>query len=81
LQVKIQLKRFDAGFGRKADRLLAYEKHAEAWAVYTRTRMICDPVYNTQMGAAELAGLMRDYRDSFLLVFAGYNAGRGRVQK
>jgi soluble lytic murein transglycosylase len=45
------------------------------------TRMICDPVYNTQMGAAELAGLMRDYRDFFLLIFAGYNAGRGRVEK
>ena len=33
------------------------------------------------MGAAELAGLMRDYRRSLLLVFAGYNAGRGRVEK
>jgi peptidoglycan lytic transglycosylase len=48
---------------------------------YDWTRMICDPVYNTQMGAAELAGLMRDYRNSFLLIFAGYNAGRGRVEK
>ena len=48
---------------------------------YDWTRMICDPVYNTQMGAAELAGLMRDYRGSFLLIFAGYNAGRGRVEK
>jgi len=24
---------------------------------------------------------MRDYRGSFLLIFAGYNAGRGRVEK
>ena len=24
---------------------------------------------------------MRDYRDSHVLVFAGYNAGRGRVEK
>ena len=48
---------------------------------YEWTRLICDPVYNTQMGAAELAGLMRDYRGSLLLISAGYNAGRGRVDK
>src|SRR6266536_155011 len=48
---------------------------------YDWTRLICDPVYNTQMGAAELAGLMRDYRGSLVLIFAGYNAGRGRVEK
>ena len=48
---------------------------------YDWTRMMCDPVYNTQMGAAELAGLMRDYRGSLLLISAGYNAGRGRVER
>jgi peptidoglycan lytic transglycosylase len=48
---------------------------------YDWTRMICDPLYNTQMGAAELAGLLREYRGSLLLTFAGYNAGRGRVEK
>jgi soluble lytic murein transglycosylase len=48
---------------------------------YDWTRLICDPVYNTQMGAAELAGLTRDYRGSLVLIFAGYNAGRGRVEK
>ena len=48
---------------------------------YDWNRLMCDPVYNTQMGAAELAGLLRDYGGSFLLVFAGYNAGRGRVEK
>ncbi|HEX9322224.1 MAG TPA: transglycosylase SLT domain-containing protein [Xanthobacteraceae bacterium] len=48
---------------------------------YDWNRLICDPVYNTQMGAAELAGLLQDYRGSLLLVFAGYNAGRGRVEK
>lgn len=48
---------------------------------YDWNRLICDSAYNTQMGAAELAGLMRDYRRSLLLVFAGYNAGRGRVEK
>jgi soluble lytic murein transglycosylase len=48
---------------------------------YDWNRLVCDPVYNTQMGAAELAGLLQDYRGSLLLVFAGYNAGRGRVDK
>jgi len=33
------------------------------------------------MGAAELAGLLRDYYGSYLLVFAGYNAGHSQVEK
>jgi soluble lytic murein transglycosylase len=48
---------------------------------YDWNRLVCDPVYNTQMGAAELAGLFHDYGGSYLLIFAGYNAGRGRVEK
>jgi len=48
---------------------------------YDWNRLVCDQVYNTQMGAAELAGLFHDYRGSYLLIFAGYNAGRGRVEK
>jgi len=46
---------------------------------YDWQRLVCDPVYNTQMGAAELAGLLRDYQGSYMMTFAGYNAGRGRV--
>jgi soluble lytic murein transglycosylase len=38
-------------------------------------------VYNTQMGAAELSALLREYRGSHIMTFAGYNAGRGRVQE
>ena len=48
-------------------------------ATYDWKRMVCDPVYNMQMGAGEIAGLLRDYRGSFMMTFAGYNAGRGRV--
>ena len=47
---------------------------------YDWTRMICDPVYNTQMGAAELSALMSEYKGSLIMTFAGYNAGRGRVR-
>jgi soluble lytic murein transglycosylase-like protein len=42
-------------------------------------RLVSDPVYNTQMGAAEVAALLKEYRGSYVLAFAGYNAGRGRV--
>jgi peptidoglycan lytic transglycosylase len=48
---------------------------------YDWDRLVSDPVYNTQMGAAELVALLRDYRGSYIMSFAGYNAGRGRVQK
>lgn len=44
-------------------------------------RMKTDPVYNAVMGAAELGGLLEDYRGSYILTFAGYNAGRGSVRK
>ena len=48
---------------------------------YDWHRMVSDPVYNSQMGAAELSGLLQDYRGSYILTFAGYNAGRGRVHE
>jgi soluble lytic murein transglycosylase len=48
---------------------------------YDWERMISDPVYNTQMGAAELSALLREYNGSHIMTFAGYNAGRGRVRE
>jgi soluble lytic murein transglycosylase len=50
-------------------------------ALYDWKRLVSDPVYNMQMGAAEIAGLLKDYRGSYIMTFAGYNAGRGRVQQ
>ena len=44
-------------------------------------RMKTDFVYNAMLGAAELGGLLEDYRGSYILTFAGYNAGRGSVKK
>jgi soluble lytic murein transglycosylase len=44
-------------------------------------RLLSDPIYNVQMGAAELGDLITDYRGSYILSFAGYNAGRGRVKE
>src|SRR5438094_4004805 len=43
-------------------------------------RLMSDPIYNVQLGAAELGDLFEDYRGSYILSFAGYNAGRGRVR-
>jgi soluble lytic murein transglycosylase len=50
-------------------------------AIYDRGRLLSDPVYNMQMGAAELSALIDNYRGSYILTFAGYNAGRGRVRQ
>ena len=44
-------------------------------------RLKNDPVYNAALGAAELGGLIEDYRGSYVMTFAAYNAGRGSVKK
>src|SRR5262249_45668637 len=49
--------------------------------VYDWTRLVSDPVYNTQMGVAEISALFKEYTGSFVMTFAGYNAGRGRVRQ
>jgi soluble lytic murein transglycosylase len=48
---------------------------------YDWDRMVSDPVYNTQMGAAELSALLKEYQGCHIMAFAGYNAGRGRVKE
>jgi soluble lytic murein transglycosylase len=50
-------------------------------ATYDGKRLLSDPVYNVQMGAAELGDLIEGYRGSYILTFAGYNAGRGRIRE
>ncbi len=49
-------------------------------AKYDQKRLLSDPTYNTQFGAAEIGDLLKDYRGSYILSFAGYNAGRGRIR-
>jgi soluble lytic murein transglycosylase len=48
---------------------------------YDWKSLVSDPVYNTQMGAAEISALFKDYTGSYIMTFAGYNAGRGRVRE
>ena len=50
-------------------------------APFNAARLLSDPIYNMQMGAAELSMLLSTYNGSYLLTFAGYNAGRGRVRQ
>lgn len=50
-------------------------------APYDVRRLLSDPIYNMQMGAAELSILLSGYRGSYIMTFAGYNAGRGRVRQ
>jgi soluble lytic murein transglycosylase len=50
-------------------------------ANFDLARLKNDPVYNAALGAAELGGLIEDYRGSYIMTFAAYNAGRGSVKK
>ena len=50
-------------------------------ASFDLSRLKSDPVYNASLGAAELGGLIEDYRGSYIMTFAAYNAGRGSVRK
>ena len=47
---------------------------------FDQNRLLKDTVYNTQVGAAELGDVLKDYRGSYILAFVAYNAGRGRVK-
>ncbi|SEG71522.1 lytic transglycosylase domain-containing protein [Bosea lathyri] len=44
-------------------------------------RLGYDALYSAQMGAAHLNDLLKDWRGSYILTFAAYNAGSGNVKK
>jgi soluble lytic murein transglycosylase len=48
---------------------------------FDQKRLLSDMTYNVQIGAAELGDVIKDYRGSYLMAFAAYNAGRGRVKE
>jgi soluble lytic murein transglycosylase len=48
---------------------------------FDQKRLLTDMTYNVQMGAAELGDVIKDYRGSYIMAFAAYNAGRGRVKE
>ena len=45
------------------------------------SRMLNEPSFNAQLGAAHLGTLLGEYRGAYLLSFAAYNAGGGRVKQ
>ncbi len=45
------------------------------------SRLGQDALYSAQMGAAHLNDLLKDWRGSYILTFAAYNAGSGNVKK
>jgi len=44
-------------------------------------RLVDDPAYNAKLGSAHLGELMEDWKGSYILAFASYNAGGGNVKK
>lgn len=44
-------------------------------------RLVRDPSYNAKLGSAHLGELMEDWKGSYVLAFASYNAGGGNVRK
>jgi soluble lytic murein transglycosylase len=52
-----------------------------AGVTFDLNRMKTDPAYNAALGSAELGGLLEDYRGSYIMTFAAYNAGRGSLKK
>jgi len=48
---------------------------------FDQRRLLSDVTYNAQIGTAELGDVISDYRGSYILAFASYNAGRRRVKE
>ena len=48
---------------------------------YDQGRLISDPSYNARIGAAHLGDLVAEFNGSYIMTFAAYNAGRGRVRE
>jgi soluble lytic murein transglycosylase len=50
-------------------------------ATFDQNRLLNDSPYNVQFGSAELGDVIKDYRGSYIMAFAAYNAGRGRLKE
>lgn len=48
---------------------------------WSRPRLTSDPAYNATLGAAHLKDLVDDFSGSYILSFAAYNAGPGKVRE
>ena len=59
----------------------AREVSAQIGERYAKSRLTSDPAYNVALGKSYLAGLDRRFAGSQPMMFAGYNAGPGRVNQ
>jgi soluble lytic murein transglycosylase len=57
------------------------QQTARRFNVTWQPRMLTDPAYNTRLGSAYLGQAIQDFNGSYVLAFAAYNAGRGRVRE
>ncbi len=48
---------------------------------FDETRLLRDAAFNAQLGAAHLGALLAEQGNSYILTFAAYNAGGGRVKQ
>ncbi|MEC9343355.1 MAG: transglycosylase SLT domain-containing protein [Pseudomonadota bacterium] len=48
---------------------------------YSSQRLVTDPAYNATLGSAYLSEQLETFGNSYILTFAGYNAGPGRVKE
>ena len=48
---------------------------------FDQRRLLNDPAYNAQIGTAELGNVISEFRGSYILAFAAYNAGSHRVKE
>ncbi|MBK9082778.1 MAG: lytic transglycosylase domain-containing protein [Rhizobiales bacterium] len=52
-----------------------------AGVAFDERRLLSDPAFNAQLGAAHLGDLLGEQSGSYILTFAAYNAGGGRVKQ
>ena len=52
-----------------------------AGLAFDGARLLTDAAFNAQLGAAHLGALMAEQGNSYILTFAAYNAGGGRVKQ
>ena len=57
----------------------AQDAARRAGVAYDAARLVADPAYNAQLGAAYLGQMIAGEGGSLILAFAAYNAGAGRV--
>lgn len=53
---------------------------AQTGVAFDEARLAGDPAFNAQLGAAHLGRLLSDQDGSYILAFAAYNAGPGKVK-